>query len=155
MSRAWWIVSSHPPGGGTTRRPCCAGAPSRAAHSRRIRFAGDGRWHPRSCAVHVSRGIPSCHVVAGVARSQPTPHRSGDVLPPALSRNTAAAFPVSTLHFPPEQEGYSGYAVIIPTLIFIGHSGRALNRDWRVAAAPGAILHDVGPPRRRQCGPTR
>jgi len=31
------------------------------------------------------------------------------------------------LHFPPEQEGYLGYAVIIPTLIFIGHSGRALS----------------------------
>src|SRR4051812_23100577 len=79
------------------------------------------------CAVHVSRGAPSCHALAGAARSQPTLHRSGEVLLPALSRNTDAAFLVSTLHFPPEQEGYLAYAVIIPTLIFIGHSGRALN----------------------------
>src|SRR4051812_46566967 len=79
------------------------------------------------CAVHVSRGAPSCHALAGAARSQPTLHRSGEVLLPALSRNTDAAFLVSTLHFPPEQEGYLGYAVIIPTLIFIVHSGRALS----------------------------
>src|SRR4051794_11026394 len=78
------------------------------------------------CAVHVSRGAPSCHALAGAVRSQPTRHRSGEVLLPALSRNTDAAFLVSTLNFPPEQEGYLGYAVIIPTLIFIGHSGRAL-----------------------------
>src|SRR3954471_2527026 len=74
----------------------------------------------------LSRGAPSCHALAGAARSQPTLHRSGEVLLPALSRNTDAAFLVSTLHFPPEQEGYLAYAVIIPTLIFIGHSGRAL-----------------------------
>src|SRR3954469_1563206 len=30
-------------------------------------------------------------------------------------------------HFPPEQEGYLAYAVIIPTLIFIGHSCRRLS----------------------------
>src|SRR3954453_16816443 len=66
------------------------------------------------------------HALAGAVRSQPTRHRSGEVLLPALSSNTDAAFLVSTLHFPPEQERYLGYAVIIPTLIFIGHSGRAL-----------------------------
>src|SRR4051795_11093025 len=126
MSRAWWIVSSHRPGGGTTRKPCCAAEPSRAAHSRRIPFAGGGRWHPRSCAVHVSRGTPSCHAVAGVVRSQPTPDQSGEVLSSALSRNTAAAFLVSTLYFPPVNEGYLGYVVMSPTLIFIGLSGRAL-----------------------------
>jgi hypothetical protein len=37
-----------------------------------------------------------------VVRSQPTPDQSGEVLLPALSRNTDAAFLVSTLHFPPE-----------------------------------------------------
>src|SRR4051812_37844169 len=91
------------------------------------------------CAVHVSRGAPSCHALAGAARSQPTLHRSGEVLLPALSRNTDAAFLVSTLHFPPEQEGYLAYAVIIPTLIFIGHSGRALKDPWGFPIDPGGL----------------
>src|SRR4051794_17776187 len=136
MSRAWWIVSSHRPGGGTTRKPCCAAEPSRAAHSRRIPCAGDGRWHPRSCAVHVSRGTPSCHVPAGAARSRPTPHWSAEVLLSALPRNTGAVLRVSTLYLPPEKEGYLGYAAMIPTLIFIGHSGRALKLSHPPALWP-------------------